>query len=242
MLYNYPMSVDTFNLLVILGVAGVLVWRGAIVAQVALDARRRSFTPREVVRWALLAGVAEDRYWWGARLDRLSVPEARELLTETTRLHDVLNVANVRCPLCDREIKNALAVGAAGDLLVRRQMTCPHCDFRVDACRHCAHFLPASGSATLSDRPGDFSHGRCDFYRAPEAVRTAYPQHAARMEALGFDALPAPRPIVDSFIPLPECTAFSLKPELLRQSKVLWIDRQRLALIRLQERINRERH
>ena len=55
---------------------------------------------------------------------------------------------------------------------------------------------------------------------------------------MGFDMLPAPKPIVDSFIPLAECTAFSLKPEHLRQSNVPWINRERVALIRLQRRIN----
>jgi hypothetical protein len=35
-----------------------------------------------------------------------------------------------------------------------------------------------------------------------------------------------------------KCTAFSLKPEQLRYSGIPWIDRQRVALIRLQRRIN----
>lgn len=91
----------------------------------------------------------------------------------------------------------------------------------------------------MFERRGDFSHGRCNFYRAPEAVRTAYPQHASRMEAMGFDMLPTPKPIVDSFIPLAECTAFSLKLDLLRQSNVPWLDRQRAAIIRLHQRVNR---
>jgi hypothetical protein len=127
-------------------------------------------------------------------------------------------------------------VAADGELVVRRQAACAHCDFRVDACRHCAHFIPSTAGATAFDRHGDFSHGRCGFYRALEPVRTAYPQQASRMEAMGYDVLPTPRPIVDSFIPLAECTAFFLKPEQLRRSQVPWIGRQRTALIRLQQR------
>lgn len=235
------MTVGTFNLLLIIMALGLLMWRGVIAAQVAVDARRRSFTSIEIVRWALIAVVAADRYWWGARLDRLAVPEARELLVDLARTHNLLSVVNVRCPLCDREIKNALAAADNGELYTRRQAVCPHCDFRVDACRHCAHFQPAQGDFVMFERRGDFSHGRCGFYRAPEPVRTAYPLHASRMEAMGFDMLPTPRPIVDSYIPLPECTVFSLKLDLLRQSNVPWLDRQRSALIRLHQKVNRAR-
>jgi hypothetical protein len=227
-----------FDLLLIAVGLGLLAWRGISAAQVAMDAHRRGFRPIENIGWASTAVFAADRYWWGARLDRLATPEARELLEETAQAHGLLSVVNVRCPLCDSEIKNALAV-ADGELYVRRQAACQHCDFRVDACRHCAHFLPATGGITVFDQHGDFSHGRCGVYRAVESVRTAYPRHARRMEAMGYDVLPTPKSIVDSFIPLAECTAFALKPELLRHSKVPWIDRQRVALIRLNQRINR---
>jgi hypothetical protein len=226
----------------VLAGACLLAWRGIVAAQAARDARRRGFRPIEIGRWALIAVLDADRYWWGARLDRLALPEARELLVEAARVHNLLNVANVRCPLCDAEIKNALAAADDGELYVRRQAACSRCDFRVDACRHCAHFIPSAAAATvLLDWRGDVSHGRCAQYRALEPVRTAYPQHARRLEAMGYDVLPTPKPIADSLIPLAECTAFSLKPELLRQSKVPWIDRQRLALIRLQQKVNRSR-
>ena len=235
------MSVSTFNLLVILGVASVLVWRGVSAVQVALDARRRGFKPIEITRWALIAVFDATRYWWGARLDRLSLAEARELLVETARAHNLLNVTSLRCPLCDTEIKNALAVADDGELFVRRKSTCPNCDFRADVCRHCEHFQPAIGGITMIDLHGDFSHGRCGIYRAVLPVRIGYPRHASRMEALGYDVLPTPKPIADSYIPLPECTAFSLKLDLLRRSNVPWLNRQRTALIRLYHKVNRGR-
>ncbi len=230
------MSVATFNLVLIVFGLGLLAWRGFVATQVGLDARRRGFTPSDMIRWVLVAVVAADRYWWGARLDRMSLPEARELLVETARAHSLLSVVNARCPLCDYEIENALAVAAAGELYIRRQATCAHCDFRLDACRHCVHFRPATDGATTFDRQGDFSHGRCGFYRSMESVRAAYPLHASRLEAMGYDMLPTSKLIVDSYIPLAECTAFSLKQELLHQSKVPWIDRQRVALIRLYQK------
>lgn len=219
----------------------MLAWRVVVATQVGLDAQRRGFTLFASSGWALLAVVDADRYWWGAQLDRLSVPEARELLVTAAQAHQLLSVVNVCCPLCDYEIKNVLSVAADNKLVVRRQAACAHCDFRVDACRHCEHFRPAADSATMFERHGDFSHGRCGFYRAVEPVRTAHPQHARHLEALGYDTLPTPKAIVDSYIPLTECTAFSLKPDLLRNSRVPWIDRQRVALIRLHQRVNRSR-
>ena len=233
------MNISTFNLLLIISVMSLLAWRAVVAARVGQDAWRRTFNPIEIARWTLIAVVADDRYWWGARLDRLPVPEARELLDTLAQAHHVLSVVDVRCPLCDHEIRNALAVADDGELYVRRKAACPQCDFRVDACRHCAHFQPAVGGFTMFDRHGDVSHGRCAMYRGVESVRTAYPQHASRMEAMGYDMLPTPKAIIDSYIPLAECTAFTLKPELLRNNRVPWIDRQRAALIRLHQRVNR---
>ncbi len=48
---------------------------------------------------------------------------------------------------------------------------------------------------------------------------------------MGYDTLPAPKPILDSYIPLEECTAFELKMDRLRASHVAWLTRQRIALI-----------
>jgi hypothetical protein len=236
-----PMSVGTFNLVLITLGLGLLIWRGLIATRVGLDAHRRGFTPFESVGWALVAVLNADRYWWGARLDRLSSAEARDLLQIKAQEHRLQSVVNVRCPLCDHEINNALAVAANGELYVRRQATCPHCDFRLDACRHCEHFLPVTSGVSLFDRYGDFSQGRCAFYRATESVRTAYPHHARRLEAMGYETLPTPKLIVDSYIPLDECTAFSLKREYLHENGVPWINRQRIALIRLYKRNSRSR-
>ena len=233
------MSVNTSNLLLIVITVSLLAWRGIVAAQVAWDAQRRGFRPIEIGRWALVAVIDADRYWWDARLNRMAVPEARELLIAAAQAHHLLSVINLHCPLCDTEIKNVFAVADNGELYNRRRAACTHCDFRVDACRHCAHFLPAAGGATVFDQRGDVSHGRCGFYRAPEAVRTAYPQHASRLEAMGYDMLPTAKLIADSYIPLAECTAFSLKQDHLRQSNIPWVNRQRVALIRLHQRINR---
>ena len=235
------MTGNTLGLLLICLVLSLVVWRGVIAVRTGRDAYRRGLSRATSVGWALESVLAADRYWWGARLDRLSVPEARDLLQVTAQAHHLSNVINLRCPLCDHEIENAFSVAADGELCVRRQTTCPHCDFRLDACRHCAHFRPAVDSATLFDRQGDFGQGRCTFYRAVESVRTAYPQHARRLEAMGYDMLPVPKPIMDTYIPLEECTAFALKAEYLRHNDIPWINRQRIALIWLQQKIDQGR-
>ena len=230
---------DAFTLLLIGIGLSVLVWRSVVAIRVGRDARRLGLPVAKSAGWALIGLLYAQGYWWGARLARLSVVEGRDLLHEQAQAHRLQSVINVRCPLCDHEIDKALAVTADGELFIRRQATCPHCDFRLDACRHCEHFQPAAGSIMLRDGHGDFGQGRCGFYRALESVRTAYPQHARRLEAMGYDALPAPKPIMDAYIPLEECTAFSLKEKYLRQNAVPWINRQRIALIQLYQRLVR---
>ncbi len=228
------------GLLISLGL-GLMIWRSIVAGRVGRDAHRHGLSICTSARWAVLALVDARRYWWSARLDLLSIDEARDLLQATAQAHRLKSVVNVRCPLCDAEIEKAFAVTEDGTLFIRRQAACKHCDFRLDACRHCEHFLPSTAGATLFDRHGDFSHGRCGFYRAAEPVRTAYPQHARRLEAMGYDMLPAPKPIADAYIPLEECTAFTLRREQLRNNGISWLGRDRVALIRLYQSITSKR-
>lgn len=230
------MSASVFDLILISIGLGALAWRSIVAIRVGCDARRHGLSISKSMGWAFVAVVNDQLYWWGTRLNLLSAEEAQDLLRATAQAHRLKSVVNIRCPLCDAEIENALAVSTDGLLFIRRQATCPQCDFRVDACRHCLHFRPAAEGAAWFDRHGDFGHGRCGYYRAAESVRTAYPQHARRMEALGYDMLPTPKPIVDSYIPLEECTAFTLAQERLRANGVPWINHQRVALIRLHQR------
>ena len=211
----------------------LLVWRSTVAMRVGHDAQRHGRSLPKTAGWAMLALVAADRYWWGARLRILSEDEARALLQAAAQAQRLTSVVNVRCPLCDAEIVDALTLTDEGRLVIRPNAQCSRCDFRLDACRHCAHFLPAQEGFSLTKGQGDFSHGRCGQYRALQPVRDAYPLQAQHLEAAGYDTLPAPKPIVDSYIPLEECTAFALKMERLRASRMAWLTRQRIALIRL---------
>jgi len=226
-----------FLALLLCGVA----WRAVVAALVWRDARRRGLTAREGLRWALISLADAGRYWWGARLDLMLAGEAGTLLGRAAGEHGLAHVTGVRCPLCGSEIADALAVSEAGDLTVaRREAACRRCDFRLDACRHCCHFLPATsgypGLAGADRGGGDFTHGRCDRYRDYQPVHQTHPRIAHRLEAMGYDYLRAPKRVLDSYFPLEEFSAFSLDPGRLRRSEVAWLTHQRTALIRLHER------
>src|SRR5262249_6605457 len=161
------------------------VWRVAVSARVAGDARARGWTPLASAGWAISALVSDTWYWWRApRLARLTEPEARFLLARQAQAHGLAAVVNGRCPLCDAELENVLPVTATGTLAVRARATCPRCDFRLDACRHCQHFSPSEDGWGSQK---DFTTGRCQLYRGPQPVRQAYPQLAARLEAMGYE-------------------------------------------------------
>jgi hypothetical protein len=217
-------------------------WRAVVAALVWRDARRRGLTYREGLRWVLVSLVDARRYWWGARLEVMPAGEAEALLGRAAQEHDLTRVTDVRCPLCGCQIADALAVSERGALTVpRRGAACSQCDFRLDACRHCRHFLPAgppyAGLAVPGRAGGDFTHGRCSRYREVQSVRETHPHVARRLEDMGYEYLPVPKRVLDSFFPLEGCTSFSLDPKRLRRSEVPWLTPQRTALIRLHQRL-----
>ena len=215
-----------------LGLAAVA-WRVAAAARAGRDARGRGWSRMASVGWGIMAMAYPAGYWRQARLERMRPDEAKDWLEAAANERRLASVANIRCPLCDAEIDGALTVTAAGHLGGRPQTNCPRCDFRLDACRHCQHFLPAQDGISGQT---DITHGRCEAYRAAQPVEEAYPQMARRLMAMGYDTLNAPKPIVDSYVPLDECNRFEMAPERLRQNRVSGLGRERVALIRLWER------
>jgi hypothetical protein len=214
-----------------LGLAlAISVWRVVISLRVAADARARGWSRLSSAGWALGALVYRGWYWWQARLERLTRPEAQAVLAAQTKAHRLADVRNIRCPLCDAEMENVLTVTPSDTLGVRSLAHCPRCDFRLDACRHCWHFLPSEDGIAGQK---NFTTGRCGLYRAPQPVQQAFPLIARRLEAMGYDTLNAPQVILDSFVPLEECTGFAPSRERLRVSRIPWLNRQRVALIQL---------
>ena len=201
-----------------------------------IDARRRGFELARQLGWALLGAVAPARYWWGARIEALSPEERADLLARETEALGLSRADSLRCPLCGAEVPHAWTLTPDGRPAVAPgPVECPSCDFRLDACRHCAHFLP--GGAQPWNRfvhSGDVTSGRCGHYRASQPVEQACsPEAARRLKAQGWERIRAPRPIVDSFLPPDSCRAFTPDRKRLRASHVRWPDARRAALLRL---------
>lgn len=201
------------------------------------DAGRYGFPPRERLGWALLGAAVPSRYWWGGRLAALSPDQQTELLWRETQAMGVTSPGNLRCPLCGAEVFDAWALGPNGHANVAPgPVECPHCDFRLDACRHCTHFLPGDPTAqsTGAWASGDLTLGRCDQYKTYLPVeRVCQPQIARQLKARGWERVRSPRPVIDSFVPLDCCRSYAADRKRLKAGRVRWPDARRTALLRL---------
>ena len=116
---------------------------------------------------------------------------------------------------------------------------CPRCDFRLDACRHCAHFLPGAPQAwyTAAWNQPDGTWGRCGHYKRSQPVEDAVdPDMARTLRQQGYEEIRAPMRIADSMLRPDFCRAFSLDRRRLRQaSRVRVPGRKRAALLRILE-------
>jgi len=188
------------------------------------------------LRWALVGTVSPSRYWWGARIEALSPQEQADLLARQTAELGLSRADSLRCPLCRAEVVHAWTLTSDCRATVAPGSKCPECDFRLDACRHCAHFLPGAprmGPISLS-AGDDATFGRCSFYKVPQPVeQTCTPEIARRLKERGWETVRAPLPIVDSFLPPDFCTAFMPDRKRLQAGEVRWPDTRRLALLRL---------
>lgn len=210
---------------------------GTRAGRVWLDTGRRSLEPAHRARWALIAAFTPDRYWWGARVDALSPPEREDLLLRETEALELSRADSLRCPICRAEVPRAWRLTSDGHPAVASgPVLCPCCDFRLDACRHCAHFLPGSPLGWGAGPWGgvDPAYGRCNHYKTSQPVEQACtPDMARRLRARGYDQVRAPLPIADSFLPPDHCRAFALEPRRLRAEGIRWPDARHIALLRL---------
>jgi hypothetical protein len=213
---------------------GFLAYRSA---RVWIDAGRYGFEPVPRLGWALLSAMLPSRYWWGARIEALPAGERDALLAGETAGLGLSRADSLRCPLCGAEVPQAWTLAADGKPVVGpRLVECPECDFRLDACRHCEHFLPGPPRSWASPpwEGDDITFGRCGHYRTSQPVEQACaPDVARQMKARGYQRTRAPRPIQDSFLPPDSCTAFKPERRRLRAGGVLWPDARRRALLRL---------
>ncbi len=217
-----------------LAALGFLAYRGG---RIWVDAGRRGFSLTRRLGWVLLGAVAPSRYWWDARIAALPPHEQTELLARETAALGLSRADSLRCPLCRAELPHAWTLSPDGRPTVAPgPVRCPRCDFRLDACRHCARFLP--GSPPTWEQPvladTDFTYGRCDYYKEMRPVeQVCRPEMARRLKERGWETLRSPIPIVDSFVPPDFCSAFKPDRRRLRLGGVRWPDARRVALLRL---------
>jgi hypothetical protein len=198
------------------------------------DAGRHGVAHR--LRWTFVGTVAPSRYWWGARIEALSSQEQADLLAGRTAELGLGRADSLRCPLCHAEIPHAWTLARDGRVTVALGSKCPKCDFRLDACRHCAHFLPGAPPTgpVLFSAGDDVTFGRCSVYRVSQPTNQVCPPDVARrLIERGWETVRAPLPIMDSFLPPDFCTAFVPERKRLQASEVRWPGAQRVALLRL---------
>jgi hypothetical protein len=202
-----------------------------------IDTSQRGFGMAYRLGWTLLGTIAPSRYWWRARIEALSPQEQADLLARETTALRLSRTDSLRCPLCDAEVSHAWALASEDCLTIAPgPIECPRCDFRLDSCRHCVHFLPGTPQMRGQFRwgGGDLTFGRCDHYKASQPVEQACsPEMARQLKAHGYEHVRAPLSIRDSFVPPDFCTAFKPDRKRLRAGGIRWPDVRHVALLRL---------
>lgn len=226
-----------FAALAALAVLSFVVGRGL---RTWLDTGRFGWPPAQRLGWALVGALTPARYWWEARINALPQAEKEALLRYETRLLWLEQADSLRCPLCRAEIPNAWVLDEDGQVTVGPgPVQCPRCDFRLDACRHCAHFLPGAPQpwhAAAWNQP-DGTWGRCGYYKRSQPVDDAVdPEMARALKRQGYEEIRAPMRIADSMMRPDFCRAFSFDPRRSRRiSGVRRPGRKRAALMRILE-------
>jgi hypothetical protein len=226
----------TTTLWLLIGLA-LLAFFGYRAAGVWLDTGQRKLDPARRVGWALVGALFPDRYWWAARIEAMTIREREELLAQGTSDLGLSRADSLTCPLCSTEVPRAWALDAGHyPTIAPGPIECPECDFRLDACRHCAHFLPGSPQGGSGARwiAEDLGSGRCNQYRVSQPVeQTTTADMARRLKERGFEQVRAPMPILDSFLPPDSCRAFTPERRRLKRGGLSWPDARRIALLRL---------
>jgi hypothetical protein len=214
-----------------------LVFAAYRAGRIWVDAGQRGLDWVHQLGWALVGIALPSRYWWGARVEALSPQEQTDLLARETEALGLSRADSLRCPLCSAEVTRAWAVTPDGrPTIAPGPVECPRCDFRLDACRHCVHFLPGSPQlyGQLNLGRGDVTYGRCNQYKEPRpAEEVCPPEIARRLKARGWERIRSPTPIIDSFVPLDACTAFRPDRKRIRASEIRWPDARRVALLHM---------
>ncbi|MEJ2209302.1 MAG: hypothetical protein P8129_09735 [Anaerolineae bacterium] len=224
--------------LILASALGFLAWRGT---RVWLDAGQLGQPPSGGRRlaWALWGALVPSHYWWDRRLAAMSAPARQALLARETAKLGLSRADAQRCPLCGTEIPGAWTLNQEGQsTMASGPVECPACDFRLDSCRHCKHFMPGGpqGAFQLSAHAADITSGRCGFYKRSQPVeQTTTPDMARRLKERGYDRVRAPMQIQDSMLRPDFCRAFAPDPRRIKASGIDWPGPRRTALLHLLE-------
>jgi hypothetical protein len=197
------------------------------------------FTVSPFIRilWSLAGGIIPSLYWWKYRISVLTSEQRESLLRKETATLNLRSPNNLICPLCGSEIEGAWAVTEKGGVTVSKgPISCPRCDFRLDSCRFCQHFLSGKPGAwgQVGMGESDITYGRCSIYKKERPVdETCNPSVAKKLKALGFSYVRDNLPIIDSYFPPDFCRAFTPDKKRIKSGDVSWPNRKITALIRL---------
>jgi hypothetical protein len=221
-----------------LGIGLVLLAFGAYRAGgIWLDAGQWEFEPAARLGWALWGALVPARYWWGARIRAMPAEARAGLLTYETEQLELSRADSLPCPLCGAEVPHAWALDDRGHATVAPgHVECPQCDFRLDACRHCTHFMPGSPQSWVRSGWGqsDATFGRCAIYKRVQPVeQAAAPDMARTLKKRGYDQIRGPMIIQDSMLRPDFCRAFEPDRKRIRASQVHWPGAPGEALLRL---------
>jgi hypothetical protein len=201
------------------------------------DSAYLTVSPFIRIFWGLVGGIIPSLYWWKYRISALTPEQRDSILRKETTTLNLRSPDNLICSLCGSEIEGAWTVTENGSITVSKgPVNCPRCDFRLDSCRFCQHFLPGKPGAWGQVEMGesDITHGRCSIYKKERPVEeTCSPSVSKKLKALGFSYVRDNLPIIDSYFPPDFCSAYNPDKKRIKSGDVSWPNRKVTALIRL---------
>ena len=213
-------------------------WLMVTAGRVYWDARGRADVGR-ALQWAFRSMVRPRQYWWRERIDLLTDQEWDRVLERSLAKIGLNSPDDIHCPLCGGEMTGVLTVAGPDVTAAHRPAICGVCGFRLDACRHCPHFQPGGSSAGSGVWSAgavgetDYTSGGCKAYREWRPVpEVCAPSVAKEMVKRGWESARAPGRIIDSYVPLENCTRFQMDVRRTRRNGVRELSWRHLALLR----------
>jgi len=165
----------------------------------------------------------------------LSDEEKNQILKESSRVTKATLPSSFLCPFCKVEIPGTLkTIPNEGITVKSRPLYCPKCHTRLDTCRYCLFFEPAT-SAFLGGGV-DISTGKCTVIKKNQPIEElCEPSTAKRLREMGWNTLYAGIKIPDSFTPPDSCRQFQFDNHKTSLDHLPDMGRVRYSLLKLEE-------